>query len=151
MIIFIIIISVYLNVSLMVNSRNSQCSVEPYISTRKFYKVKHCHRSNLNIISMINVKSLDHCIQHTKDHRGLAFNFHSNTKKQYSINCQVLGCPEQQLNSSTFVNDTSYDYYSLFGDFESMYNICNCKEIICYNSVTLIFITTIENLHLKSN
>lgn len=93
-----------------------------------FYKIKSCYRSNLSIISSVNVRSIDECTDFANERRGLAINYSppgKNTKKYrnyYFVNCQVLGCPEM-VNSSTLIADDSYDYYSIYGDLTGQYDV----------------------------
>lgn len=108
------------------------CSDENAI-VHDFHPLRHCQRSNKSVIAFSNVDSLDDCIEYARSVRGLAFNFSSKDrylKNRFEIkkiirnndfksdsdvffNCEVLGCPEFR-NFSTIINDTRFDYYSLY-------------------------------------
>lgn len=92
----------------------------------EFYPLRHCQRSNKSIIAFLNVDSVKECADFSRNHRGLAFNFspverrmENFYKNKSSIDllefysCEVLKCPEYS-NFSSMVNDTRYDYYSLY-------------------------------------
>jgi hypothetical protein len=101
----------------------------------EFYPLRHCQRSNKTVIYFTNVESFEDCVEFTRNHRGLAFNFSPlnrfkknlfELKKQNEssslkpelveedfYNCEVLECPEYR-NFSSIVNDTRFDYYSLY-------------------------------------
>lgn len=103
----------------------------------EFYPLRHCQRSNGTVIAFKNVKNLEECANLARDRYGLAFNFKPNDRRdknlydiiknksevvlnknindasQESYNCQVLECPEYG-NFSGMLNDTRYDYYSLY-------------------------------------
>lgn len=92
----------------------------------EFYPLRHCQRSNKTVIAYSNEDSLEDCAEFSRYHRGLAFNFspiERRKKNLYNIkqagdlgefySCEVLECPEYS-NFSSMVNDTRYDYYSLF-------------------------------------
>lgn len=102
----------------------------------EFHPLRHCQRSNKTVIAYSNVKNVEKCAEFTRISRGLAFNFSprnrsyqnmfefsknstNNTSKiidselhEFS-NCQVLDCPEYK-NFSSIVNDTRFDYYSMY-------------------------------------
>lgn len=103
----------------------------------EFYPLRHCQRSNGTIIAFKNVKSIEECANLARDKYGLAFNFQPNNREDENLfdiiknksleknikemndvslesyNCQVLECPEYG-NFSGMINDTRYDYYSLY-------------------------------------
>lgn len=101
----------------------------------EFHPLRHCQRSNKSVIAFANVDSLDECIDFARSMSGLAFNYNPKDrfgKNLYEIkkmnestadnietdpdefyNCEILGCPESR-NFSSMVNDTRFDYYSLY-------------------------------------
>nr|CAH7752834.1 unnamed protein product [Callosobruchus chinensis] len=91
----------------------------------KFYKIKSCYRSSLKVIRTKEVANVTECASYTNKHNGLAFNFSPEDgvkyRKFYTRNCHVLGCPEV-ANSSTFVEDLAFDYYSAFGNWNATEN-----------------------------
>lgn len=95
-----------------------------------FHPLRHCQRSNKTVIALYYVESQEDCAEHAKIIRGLAFNFSPSDRKinfveretgnetlggedEEFYNCEVLECPEYR-NFSTMVNDTRFDYYSLY-------------------------------------
>lgn len=95
-----------------------------------FHPLRHCQRSNKTVIALYNVESQEDCAEHARNVRGLAFNFSPSDRKINLIerergnekamgededfyNCELLECPEHR-NYSTMVNDTRFDYYSLY-------------------------------------
>lgn len=94
----------------------------------KFYPLRHCQRSNKTAIAFSTAESADECAEFARFHLGLAFNFSPQSRqkknlfdvKNYSksepdefYNCEVIECPEYR-NYSSIVNDTRFDYYSLY-------------------------------------
>lgn len=95
-----------------------------------FHPLRHCQRSNKTVIAFYNVECQEDCAEHARNTRGLAFNFSPSDRKinlferetrnkttrgedDDFYNCEVLECPEFR-NFSTMVNDTRFDYYSLY-------------------------------------
>ena len=104
-----------------------------------FSPLRHCQRSNRTVIGMKNVENVEKCADFARSKRGLAFNYSPTGRNRtnfYDIsdengkikpswkkikelmeeefyNCHVLDCPEYK-NLSTIVNDTRYDYYTLY-------------------------------------
>lgn len=109
----------------------------------KYYPLRHCQRSNEYQIGAKNVPNLEKCVQYAENNFALAFNYgHGRKPKNESIdhnlinlfgtlsanrttieeseptiylNCEILACPEVG-NLSTMVNDTRYDYYTLYAN-----------------------------------
>lgn len=99
----------------------------------EYFPLRHCQRSNKTVIAFTDVETLVECADFAKKNKGLAFNYSSqnrssknlfdppknesevvDTKFQHEFhNCEVLACPEYR-NFSTVVNDTRYDYYTLY-------------------------------------
>lgn len=100
-----------------------------------YYPLRHCQRSNKTVIAFNDFERFEECVDFARKSKGLAFNYspkNRRTKNFYDItfanesrihpkekfkndfhNCEVLGCPEKR-NFSTVVNDTRFDYYSLY-------------------------------------
>jgi hypothetical protein len=86
----------------------------------KFHKIKNCAKSTKPIIAWKDFSNPHDCTRFARTKNGVAFNFappqlKNATQARRYRNCQVLGCPETG-NSTTFVFDPSFDYYSAFGD-----------------------------------
>lgn len=95
---------------------------------QQFYPLRHCQRSNKTVIAFSSVKSLNQCSDFAIENRALAFNFSPENRSKINLflkgngsagdpgefyNCEVLECPEYR-NLSSMVNDTRFDYYSLY-------------------------------------
>lgn len=98
-----------------------------------FHPLRHCQRSNKTVIAYLNAYSAGDCAENAKEFRGLAFNYSPKHRQgnnsfvtikgnettdvdsshEEFFNCEVLECPEYR-NLSTVVNDTRYDYYTLY-------------------------------------
>lgn len=109
----------------------------------KYYPLRHCQRSNEYQIGAKNVPTLEKCARFAEDNSALAFNYgHGRKPKNETVdhnlinlfnaihvdrtttessepsayvNCEILACPEVG-NLSSIVNDTRYDYYTLYAD-----------------------------------
>lgn len=109
----------------------------------KHYPLRHCQRSTKVQISAKNVANVEKCAQFAENNFALAFNYGHGRKPKYESadhnlinlfdtqtvnrskieqsntmiyrNCEILACPEVG-NLSTIVNDTRYDYYSLYAN-----------------------------------
>jgi hypothetical protein len=124
---FLVFLGFQLSASRKCKSLNAQKSFE-------FYPLRHCQRSNKTVIAFYNVDSLEGCVDFANKHRGLAFNFSPKDRYKTNLfelvklnetarrefkhdknffNCEVLDCPEYR-NLSSIVNDTRFDYYSLY-------------------------------------
>lgn len=102
----------------------------------EFYPLRHCQRSNKTIIAYSDAENVEQCADFARLSRALAFNFSpknrrnknnfdvstqsNNTKQQIDeakepimYSCEVLACPEYR-NFSTVINDTRFDYWSLY-------------------------------------
>ncbi|XP_058824436.1 uncharacterized protein LOC131685055 [Topomyia yanbarensis] len=109
----------------------------------RFHALRHCQRSNRTIVGLKNTETVQECAEFARKRQGMAFNFgpkdrnrtnlfevvqsHGNntggkppkgtdsitTDPEEFYNCQVLECPEYR-NLSMIVNDTRFDYYSLY-------------------------------------
>lgn len=94
--------------------------------------LRHCQRSNRTAIGWENVRTVDKCAELAHQLKGMAFNFSPRGRRKKNAyengtrswkedevpeeifySCLVLDCPEYR-NFSTMVNDTRYDYYSLY-------------------------------------
>lgn len=103
-----------------------QCSfLTPHF---KFYKVRNCYKSNKTAIALKSVSEVGECMKFAREKKGLAFNFSpggvflNDTQLNVYANCEVLGCPET-TNSTTFVPDPSFDYYTAYGNFNSKFKL----------------------------
>ena len=117
-------------VVLLINlfSANSKFCKEFKDIEHKFYPLRHCQRSNKTVIDFSKVESLNECSEFAREKRALAFNFSPGERIKINLyqkgnesagdsddfyNCEALDCPEYQ-NFSSMVNDTRFDYYSLY-------------------------------------
>lgn len=116
---------------------NASCALEcsAYKERNKhiYAPLRHCQRSNMTVIGWENFKGVQKCMEFAKSVKGMAINFSppNRSKRNHFENktrswkdqqtdveeaffsCQVLNCPEYR-NFSTMINDTRYDYYSLY-------------------------------------
>lgn len=109
----------------------------------KYYPLRHCQRSTEYQIARKNVANLEKCAEFAEKNFALAFNYgHGRKPKNESVdhnlinlfdkpaanqsivddsdtpvyvNCEILACPEIG-NLSTIINDTRYDYYTLYAN-----------------------------------
>lgn len=109
----------------------------------KYHPLRHCQRSSEYQIGARNVPNLEKCVQYAENNFALAFNYgHGRKPRNESadhnlinlfdthsvnrstieeseaaayVNCEILACPEIG-NLSKMVNDTRYDYYTLFAN-----------------------------------
>jgi hypothetical protein len=94
----------------------------------EYYPLRHCQRSNRSWIAAENFQGVGECANFARANHGLAFNFGDQERGKRNrfdgnrteetetfFNCQVLDCPEV-LNFTTLVNDTRFDYYSLYAN-----------------------------------
>lgn len=96
----------------------------------KFHALRHCQRSNKTVIAYGDADNEEQCADFARLSRALAFNFspkHRRLVNHYEVktnetektqqndfySCEALACPEYR-NFSTLVNDTRFDYYSLY-------------------------------------
>lgn len=99
----------------------------------EYFPLRHCQRSNKTLIAFTDVETVAECAEFAKKVKGLAFNYSSKNRSSENLfdppkneseiydskfqhefhNCEVLACPEYR-NFSTVVNDTRYDYYTLY-------------------------------------
>lgn len=106
------------------------CSLHRDRTRHRFYALRHCQRSNQTVIGLANFSTVRECAQYARQKRGLAFNFAPKSRNHTNLydvvktsrttinpdefyNCEVLECPEFR-NLSSIVNDTRFDYYSLY-------------------------------------
>lgn len=118
------------------NDNDSQSTLQ------EFHLLRRCQRSTKQIVDYAYVESLGECKKLARNRKGLAINyawetqaanlFNVNVKIEngtnfpwkYSrkdvadqpeefFNCLVFGCPET-VNMTAMVNDSRYDYYSLY-------------------------------------
>ncbi|XP_059608009.1 uncharacterized protein LOC132255855 [Phlebotomus argentipes] len=108
-----------------------------------FYPSRHCQRSNKSILMLENFQTVEQCANLARESKALAFNYaptHRGTINKFInvnkttkpfedskypsgkdiieqseeyFNCQILQCPELK-NLSTMINDTRFEYYSLY-------------------------------------
>ncbi|XP_058056605.1 uncharacterized protein LOC131207983 [Anopheles bellator] len=121
------------------------CTVQGRKITHRFHLLRHCQRSDRNIVGLASTRTVRECADLARTTQGLAFNYAPtgrNGSNWYDVvnevtgnnstpapwktttttsspfadlyNCQVLDCPEYR-NLSTIVNDTRFDYYTLYG------------------------------------
>lgn len=86
-----------------------------------YHKTMACYKSNMPIIAWTRTSTLQDCMEFARQKKALAFNFSPEEASRYrnfSQNCQVLGCPETS-NSLTLVEDEVFDYYSAYGNLNS--------------------------------
>jgi hypothetical protein len=99
----------------------------------EYFPLRHCQRSNKTVIAFTDVETLSECADFAKKVKGLAFNYSAGNRSSENLfdppknesevtdskfqhefhNCEVLACPEYR-NYSSVVNDTRYDYYTLY-------------------------------------
>lgn len=110
-----------------------ECSTLQARNKHIYAPLRHCQRSNMTVIGWENFNSAQRCMEFARSVRGMAINFspqHRRRRNRYEnktrswrdeardaveifFSCQVLACPEYR-NFSTMLNDTRYDYYSLY-------------------------------------
>lgn len=126
-------ITISLAFSLMNWSFALNCS-SLYARNKHIYApLRHCQRSNMTVIGWEDFSSVQKCMEYAKSLRGMAINFSPQDRRKRNrfenktrswrdespdaeevfFSCQVLNCPEFR-NFSSMVNDTRYDYYSLY-------------------------------------
>ncbi|XP_035772725.1 uncharacterized protein LOC118456239 [Anopheles albimanus] len=122
------------------------CAEQSRQIVHRFYLLRHCQRSERNVIGLANVKTVRSCADIARSKQAMAFNYapagrhgvnrfdlaqnqsrptpwippkaasgSTTTRVPFDdfYNCQVLDCPEHR-NLSSIVNDTRFDYYSLY-------------------------------------
>lgn len=131
----------------------------------KYYPLRHCQRSIEHQIASKNVANLEKCAEFAEKNFALAFNYgHGRKPKNESVdhnlinlfdkpavnqsiadsdtpvyvNCEILACPEIG-NLSTIVNDTRYDYYTLYANPIRELNLSMSKRV---SGVSLVFSST---------
>ncbi|XP_066137829.1 uncharacterized protein [Euwallacea fornicatus] len=86
----------------------------------KYHRLKSCHKSTSKVVFWKQVNSLQECEALARQKAGLAFNFSPPGAEYYAKrfvpNCQVLGCPKIDKDSSSLIPDLGYDYYSAYGN-----------------------------------
>lgn len=96
-----------------------------------YHPLRHCQRSNKTVIAQYNdFDTVEECANFARKSRGLAFNYSPKSRRSNNFyenettnnnplfqedfnSCEVLECPEK-INLSSIVNDTRFDYYSLY-------------------------------------
>jgi hypothetical protein len=89
-----------------------------------FHPLRQYRKSNKTVIAVDKFDTRSECAEFARQNQGLAFNFSPEGRwKSYNndtesifqtfFNCEVLDCPEFS-NFSTLINDTRFDYYSLY-------------------------------------
>lgn len=120
------------------------CSNDNYAVTRqqKFHLLRRCQRSTKKIVEFAYVENLGECKKLARNRKGLAINYaweavntniftvnvkvengtsfpRKANRKDVSdqpeefFNCLVFDCPET-VNMTVMVNDSRFDYYSLY-------------------------------------
>lgn len=89
----------------------------------EFSPLRRYQKSNKTVIAVENFVKLSSCAEFANENQGLAFNFSpwgrrerfNDTESifQTFFNCEVLDCPEFS-NFSSLINDTRFDYYSMY-------------------------------------
>lgn len=111
-----------------------RCSLIQQKKPVKFYRVKTCKRYNTSIIARANYNSFARCLSFAKEKNGLGFNFSpekptNNEVDNFVRSCEVLGCPDVD-NFTGLVNDTKFDYYTLYGNSDSKWvNFYQSSEV----------------------
>ncbi|KAJ8965820.1 hypothetical protein NQ314_003887, partial [Rhamnusium bicolor] len=105
----------------------------------RYYKIRNCYKSTLPVIAWANTPTLRSCIKFARHRNALAFNFSPmeaiNYRNDFTSNCQALGCPEIG-NSSTFVMDVAFDYYSAYGNWNKTENATCIKSLGIFSLIT---------------
>lgn len=86
------------------------------------YKLtRHEKRSTDTIISRKNVTNLENCEKFAISKKALAFNYADLGNAQFRrknhwrySNCQALACPTTNGFTNLLVNDSKFDYYSIY-------------------------------------
>jgi hypothetical protein len=97
---------------------------------QEFHLLRNYRKSNKTVIAVDNFVDVNLCAEFALQNQGLAFNFspwgrrksglfinEDNSRESISekfFNCEVLDCPEFANFSSSLLNDTLFDYYSLY-------------------------------------
>ncbi|CAG9861300.1 unnamed protein product [Phyllotreta striolata] len=96
-----------------------------------YYKLKSCYRSTLPSVYRTYANQLEDCVETARQKRGLAFNFsppEARSSSNYIATCQILECPET-ANSSTLIEDVTFDYYSAYGNWTATRNASCVRNI----------------------
>ncbi|XP_041979427.1 uncharacterized protein LOC121733274 [Aricia agestis] len=83
----------------------------------KYHLLEKCHRSNLGIVAREYFTSLTSCQRLGIEKKALALNFSPpglNLTERLEYTCELLKCAESDGGLS-LVNDTNFDYYSIYG------------------------------------
>lgn len=113
---------------------SAECSTLNDRNKHIYAPLRHCQRSNMTVIGWQNFNAVQKCMEFAKSIKGMAINFSPASRQKKNrfenktrswrdekvadaeeafFSCQVLQCPEYR-NYSTMLNDTRYDYYSLY-------------------------------------
>lgn len=110
-----------------------------------FHLLRRYRKSNKTVVAVDNFAESRLCAEFALQNQGLAFNFspwgrrqrtgYNNETTRESIsqkfyNCEVLDCPEFANFSSSLLNDTLFDYYSLYTKKLRKYAKCILPVII---------------------
>lgn len=132
----LIFVSVVLIVTFLQEIDGLECSKLRERNKHIYAPLRHCQRSNMTIIGWQNFNSVQKCMEFAKSLKGMAINYsppkrrkrnrfenktrswrdeqnNKDVEEEVFFSCQVLQCPEFR-NFSTMLNDTRYDYYSLY-------------------------------------
>ncbi|KAG5675849.1 hypothetical protein PVAND_005719 [Polypedilum vanderplanki] len=103
------------------------CKVFEKNAKHEFHPLRRCQRSNKTVIAFTDVEDVEQCAAFARHSKALAFNFSPKSRRDSNLfvnetkkeeesdfySCECLACPEYQ-NYSTVINDTRFDYYSLY-------------------------------------
>lgn len=96
---------------------NLKCSNESPPTVPKYYLIEKCHRSTQGIAAKANYTSLTSCQRLGIEKKALALNFSPPEAREHGehveYTCEVLKCTEADGGLS-LVNDTRYDFYSIY-------------------------------------
>lgn len=116
-----------------------ECLKDDYYN-RCFAKIGECQRFVGPIISKRNFRTLERCANHARERKGLAFNYSPpeavNLRKKngdYGLNCEILSCPD--IGFTGMVNDSAYDYYSIYENMSRKSLYLFCYHFIIYNII----------------
>lgn len=110
-----------------------ECAKYKQRNKQIYAPLRHCQRSNMTVIGWENYNTVQKCMEFARSVKGMAINFSPMNRRKRNrfenktktwrdekteteevfFSCQVLNCPEFR-NFSMMINDTRYDYYSLY-------------------------------------
>ncbi|KAL7735441.1 hypothetical protein ACLKA6_019555 [Drosophila palustris] len=123
--------------------------------SQQFHLVRECQRDATDdALALENTSSLEECMSLARQLRGLALNYapgrrtyieqpkknenrrEKDVRRRLNVfqqpgeffNCHVLQCP-QNISFAGMLNDSRFDYYSLYGRPKALYNISCVPEV----------------------